>query len=131
MKKLVIILAAVLFIAISANVFAQSTGTNPIPGYTHNYSVTGTKLTWSVTKGNLVDPAGSDAVLSATIGSSIDITWAVGLTEDAWYYVHVLDSVGNCSNEKVLAVQIAANPFFLNIVADNATSCYNDPVQFR
>jgi len=130
MKKLVLIFAAVLLTAISSNLFAQSTGTTPAPGATHSYSITdnGNTMTWSVTKGDLTTGAGSDAVLSSTIGASINITWATTVNPTDWYYVHVIEDDGSCTNEKVLPVQITASPFFLTIDAANATQCYDGAV---
>ena len=133
MKKLVFIFAAVLLTAISVNVFAQSTGTTPAPGATHSYSVTpgnaGNTLAWSVTKGNLTTPAGTDAVIATSGAATTNITWAASVTPGDWYYVHILETDGaSCSNEKVLPVQITASPFNLTLAAANATACYNGAV---
>jgi hypothetical protein len=133
MKKLVFLFAAVLFTAMSVNVFAQSTGTTPAPGATHSYSVTpgnaGNTLLWSVTKGDLTTSAGTDAVISSAATATTNITWATGLTLGDWYYVHILETDGaSCSNEKVLPVQITASPFNLTLAAANATACYDGAV---
>jgi len=131
MKKLVLFFAAVLLTAISANVFAQSTGTTPAPGATHNYSVTdnGNTLLWTVTKGDLTTDAGADAVIGDDDLNATDITWATGLSAGDWYYVHILETDGaGCSNEKVLPVQITASPFYLTLAAANATDCYDGTV---
>lgn len=131
MKKLVLFFAAVLLSAISANVFAQSTGTNPAPGAKHNYSVTdnGNTLLWTVTKGDLTTDAGSDADISDAAAAATDITWATGLTVGDWYFVHILETDGvGCSNEKVLPVQIIASPFKLTLAAANPTACYDGAV---
>jgi hypothetical protein len=114
----------------SANVFAQSTGTNPAPGATHEYFVTpdGGTLSWSVTKGNLTTSAGTDAVISASTSATTNITWASSLTVGDWYYVHIVETLAGCSNEKVLPVQITASPFFLTLTAANATDCYDGAV---
>jgi len=132
MKKLVLIFAAVLMTAISSNVFAQSTGTTPAPGAIHSYSVTdnGNTLLWSVTAGDLTTPAtGDEVTLSSTSAASINITWDDTLTEDRWFYVHLLETDGDgCSNEKVLPVQITASPFYLTLAAANATACYDGAV---
>ena len=120
-----------MLVGISANVFAQSTGTNPSPGATHSYSVTDnatSSYAWSVTRGDLTTAAGADASLSSTTGNAINITWASGLTVGDWYYVHVVETQAGCTNEKVLPVQITASNFFLALAADNATSCYDGPV---
>lgn len=132
MKKLVLFFAAVLLTAFSANVFAQSnTGTTPSPGSTFDYSVTDNSndYSWSVTKGDLTTDAGTDAVLSATTGAAITITWASTVVVGDWYYVHVIETDANsCSNEKVLAVQITASAFYLVIDANLTDACYDGSV---
>ncbi len=132
MKKLVLLFAAVVLTAINANVFAQSTGTAPAPGAKHSYSITpgnaGNTLLWTVTKGNLTVSAGTDAEISSNATATTDITWATGLTLGDWYYVHIVETGGGCSNEKVLPVQITASPFFLTLTAANATDCYDNAV---
>lgn len=131
MKKLFTLLSLLALIGLSANVWAQSTGTTPAPGATHSYSVTDNSntFTWSVTEGDLTTNAGSDATLSATTGNSINITWASTVTVGDWYYVHVVEEDANgCSNEKVLPVQITASPFNLVIAAAEATQCYDGDV---
>ena len=132
MKKLFTLLSLLALLSLSTNVFAQgSTGTTPAPGAKHQYSVTdnGNTYTWSVTKGNLTTPADADAVLSSTSGATIDITWATSVTVGDWYYVHVIEADGACTNEKVLPVQITASPFYLVIAASSPTQCYDDPVE--
>lgn len=130
MKKLILFFAAVFFTAVSANIFAQNTGETPSPGSTFEYSVTDNApntYIWSVTEGDLTTDAGTDAVLSATTGAAITITWAATVTVGDWYYVHVVETDANsCSNEKVLAVQITASQFYLTIVADQTSpACYD------
>lgn len=131
MKKLVLLFAAVFLTAISANTFAQSTGTTPAPGATHEYSITpgeaGNDITWSVTKGDLTT-ATTGATISASTSATTDITWADTVTVGDWYYVHVIEDDGSCTNEKVLPVQITASPFYLDIAAANATQCYDAAV---
>jgi hypothetical protein len=133
MKKLVFLFVAVLLTAISANVFAQgSTGTTPAPGATHSYFITpgngSNTLLWTVTKGDLTSSAGTDALIASPGAATTDITWAAGLTPGDWYYVHILETDGTCTNEKVLPVQITASPFFLTLAAANATDCYDGAV---
>jgi hypothetical protein len=130
MKKLFILLAFVTLSAMSAKVYAQSSGTNPAPGAKHSYSITnnGNTVLWTVTKGDLSTPAGTDVVISAGTSYATDITWAAGLTTGAWYYVHVVESDGTCTNEKVLPVQISASQFYLTLAAANETQCYTDDV---
>ena len=133
MKKLVLIFAAVLLTAISSNLYAQSnTGTTPSPGSTFDYSVSDNApntYAWSVTYGDLTTDAGTDAVLSATTGAAISITWASSVTVGEWYYVHVVETDANsCSNEKVLAVQITESAFYLTIAAGQTNACYDGAV---
>lgn len=130
MKKLVLFFAAVFLTAISANLFAQSTGTAPAPGATHNYAITdnGNTMAWSVTKGDLTTST-TDATIATPAAAATDITWASTVTVGDWYYVHVLETDGNgCSNEKVLAVQITASDFYLTIAAANDAQCYDGAV---
>ncbi len=132
MKKLFTLLSLFVVIGMSANVFAQSTGSAPSPGAKHSYSVTettGNTYTWSVTVGDLdTGASAADASLSSTTGSSINITWGTDVAVGTWYYVHVVENDGSCSNEKVLPVQISANDFYVSVTANNTTACYTDPV---
>lgn len=133
MKKVVLFLAVVCLTAISVNVFAQSTGTTPAPGATHSYSITpgdaGNTILWTVTKGNLTTSAGVEADISDPSSATTDIKWNVTSAEIGdWYYVHVVETGGGCSNEKVLPVQITASPFNLTLAAANATQCYDGAV---
>lgn len=127
MKKLVFLLTAVLFTAISANVYAQGTGVVPGVGSTHNYSVApatpnGNNYAWSVTEdieGNTL-VASTVATLSSSGGtdvSAITITWLNPTIGDT-YYVHVTETAtaanGGCTNRKVLAIK-PANLFELEI----------------
>ncbi len=131
MKKLVLFFAAVLLTAISSNLYAQNTGETPTPGSSWAYSVmdNGNTYTWSVTVGDLVTDAGVDAVLSSTSGAAITIAWASTVTIGDWYYVHVVEDDGSCTNEKVLPVQITASQFYLSILASPTnTGCYDGPV---
>lgn len=103
MKKLFILLAAVTLTAMSAKVFAQSTGTTPAPGATHSYFITpgdaDNTFLWSVTKGDLTTDAGTDAVIANSDAATTNITWASSLTVGDWYYVHILETDGDgCSN---------------------------------
>jgi len=130
MKNLVLLFAAVVLTAINANIFAQSTGTAPAPGAKHSYSITdnGNTMLWTVTKGDLTTPALTDAVISSNAAAATDITWAATVTPGDWYYVHVVETAAGCSNEKVLPVQITASPFYLTLLASNATQCYDNAV---
>ena len=132
MKKLLLLTMVALFTIATANVFGQSTGTEPAPGAKHNYLVTPGGVTntlkWKVTKGDLTTSAGADAVISNDAAAATDITWGTGLTVGDWYYVHILETAGSCTNEKVLPVQIAASDFYLTIAAGAANYCYNGAV---
>jgi hypothetical protein len=132
MKKLVLFFAIVCLTAISVNVFAQSTGSTPAPGATHSYSITpgdaGNTILWTITKGNLTTSAGADAVIATPGAATTNITWASSVTVGDWYYVHVVETGGGCSNEKVLPVQITASPFYLTLTAANPTQCYDGAV---
>ncbi|WP_347839186.1 hypothetical protein [uncultured Draconibacterium sp.] len=132
MKKLIFLFAAVLLTAISANVFAQSTGETPAPGATHEYSITpgnvANTIAWTVLEDDLTTVAAGVTVASAS-SATTDITWGAGLTVGDWYYVQVVETDGGgCSNTKVLPVQITASPFYLEIIAANATQCYDGAV---
>ena len=130
MKKLLILSIFALFLFAGSNVFGQSTGKAPFPGAKHPYSVssgTGTK-TWSVTKGDLATPAtAAQATLDATTGDAINVTWGSAVTPNDVYYVHILENLSGCLNEKVLKVVIHQNDFKLAITS-SATSCYDGPV---
>lgn len=130
MKKLLFLsmLALVLF---SAKVNAQSTGIAPFPGASHPYNVTpnGTDTyAWSVTKTTLTGTSGLDATITNGTTAAATILWGVGLTPGDIYYVHVVESNGGCTNEKVMKVTIHANDFKLAIASVVATSCYNTGV---
>ena len=133
MKKLIFLFAAVFLTAISANVFAQNTGTTPTPGSTFTYDVTdnGNTFAWTVTKGDLTTDGSGDVTFNplSADGASVDITWAAGLNEGDVYYVHVVETDGNsCSNEKVLKVIITASLFYLDITANQTDACYDGAV---
>ncbi|MDT8309541.1 MAG: hypothetical protein RQ866_08405, partial [Bacteroidales bacterium] len=129
MKKLAFLLTAVIITALSSNAFGQSSGTAPAPGAIHNYSVTdhsGSTYAWSVTRGDLITVAVA-ATLTPATGNSIDIEWADTVTVGTWFYVHVVEDDGSCTNEKVLPVQITASPFYL-VLSGATASCYDDNV---
>lgn len=135
MKKLVLFFAAVVFTAISANLYAQNTGETPTPGSTWNYSVSdnGNDYEWTVTKGDLTTDASADVTLDPLSAdeASVNITWDANLDPnvDPVYYVHILETDANlCSNEKVLKVTITASQFFLSITAADGNACYDDAV---
>lgn len=127
MKKFLLIFAAVVLTAFSADVFAQGTGVAPAVGSIHNYSVApttanGNTYTWLLTTdaNGLVAAGAGIATLSSSGGvdvSDIDITWVapvIGTT----YYLHVVETAtvanGGCSNHKALAIK-PANLFALQI----------------
>ncbi|BAX80693.1 hypothetical protein [Labilibaculum antarcticum] len=120
-RNLCIVLIAL--IGLSSTVYAQGTGTAPYVGSNHPYSVsndTDNTYEWFVTAnfGDLVGNVSADvATLSATTGSSIDITWGTALVGTT-YFVHVIETstITTCSNHKVMAVT-PINGFSLAIAA--------------
>ena len=132
MKKLFYLFSLVVLLGISGNVMGQSKGNAPAPGATHSYSVApnpGSTYLWFVTKNGVSADAGGDAVLSATTGESITITWKNTLVESTdYYYVHVVETADGCKNEKVMPVKIVASPFYVSIAAANTTDCWDGPV---
>ncbi len=132
MKKLFIFFAVVALTAMGAKVYAQSTGITPAPGAKHNYNITpgdaGNTFLWKVTKGDLFEDAGDDAVIDSPNAAATDITWASNLNLGDMYYVHLIESDGTCTNEKVLPVRITESPFYLSLAAANAIACYDDAV---
>lgn len=131
MKKLLILSIFALFAFVSVKVNAQSTGIAPFPGATHPYSVTatgGNTYAWTVTKGDLTTSAGDDATITDGTTAASTILWAADLVANDVYYVHLVETNGLCSNQKVLKVTIHANDFELAIANVVATSCYDAPV---
>lgn len=131
MKKLVFLLTAVLLTAFSSGVFAQSTGTNPAPGATHSYFITpgnsSSTITWTVYEDDFATEASKASVVPVT-SDSVNITWASNVTPDSWYYVQVVETDGDCSNTKVLPVQIKESDFTLTLAATSETACYDNAV---
>ncbi len=127
MKKLVFLFATVLLTAISANVFAQGTGTAPEIGSTHQYWVNGTYgspnsgaessiYTWwiSTSSSDLTTPTTSTSDFTVTGGATyntaevgetgIELVWnpaSVGNT----YYLVIKENDGACENIKAVAIQ--------------------------
>ncbi|MBW8331921.1 MAG: hypothetical protein K0M40_07865 [Prolixibacteraceae bacterium] len=132
MKNLFSLLCLVVLLGVSANVMGQSTGTAPAPGSTHSYSITpnGTNTyAWKVTLNDMTTDAGAAAVKSSDAGASITITWASTLVPSTdVYYVHVVESDGSCTNEKVMPVKIAASTFYVTIAALLETDCWDSDV---
>ena len=131
MKKLVILSLIAFFALGSAKVFAQSTGTAPYPGATHNYSVTnhsGSTYSWKVYEGDhTTDVTGSIATISGS-GNSVDITWSSSVKTDGTYYlVEVTETDGaSCSNTRSLPVQPKPSAFDLAVTGGNF--CYDNAV---
>uniref|UniRef100_UPI0032177BDA hypothetical protein n=1 Tax=uncultured Draconibacterium sp. TaxID=1573823 RepID=UPI0032177BDA len=138
MKKLVLIFAAVFLTAISANIFAQSTGTIPHVSSSHSYEVTlhsGNDYSWTVTKGDFSSSAGADILIYSDAGlttsytqgtatgdlNKIYIKWVNPTVSSATtYFVQVVETdATGCSNMKALAVQ-PKNAFEMDIVALSA-----------
>ena len=132
MKKLVFLFVSVLLTAISANVYAQSTGTTPAPGATHSYFITpgngANGIKWTVFEADFVTIA-TDATIDSPTTATTDITWASSVTVGDWYYVQVVETADDgCSNTKVLPVQIIESDFTLTLAAANPTACYDEAV---
>jgi len=139
MKKLVLLFAAVLFTAISANVFAQDgSGTAPSIGSTHQYYVNGTwgtpssgaentYYTWwiSTTPADLTtrttltshfsqsDGAAYDTQTKGDVGGTgIELQWTATADVSQIYYLVVQETDVDgtaCSNMKAIAIQPANN----------------------
>jgi len=143
MKKLVFLLATVLLTAISANVFAQGTGSAPVVGSSHDYWVNassettqtsgdGNTYTWWVSTNTsdltVQEVAGTDfTVNSGTYGESgavnnftIDITWNNSAADNTYYLVVEETDTEGCKNLKAIAVQPVASAFALQFVALDA-----------
>lgn len=135
MKKLVLFFAAVLMTAVSANVFAQSTGTVPYVGTDHSYEVTlnaGNEYSWVVTKSDFSTAAGADIAIytdaalttAYTPGTATEdlnkiyIQWVnPTVSSPTNYFVQVTETdVNGCSNLKAMAVQ-PKNAFEMDILA--------------
>ncbi len=132
MKKLVFLFVAVLLTAMSANVYAQSTGTTPAPGATHSYFITPGNATngiqWTVFEADFATIA-TDATIDSPTTATTDITWASTVAVGDWYYVQVVETDGDgCSNTKVLPVQITESDFTLTLAAASPTACYDNAV---
>ncbi len=137
MKKLVILLAAVLLTAINANVFAQTSGTAPYIGATHQYWVNGdfgddngsTYQWWiSTTPADLTTPvADPSGFLTVTAtgadyntsgeGNGIEFTWLPASAGNTYYLV-VEENDGTCTNIKAVAIQ-PVNAFDVTFAAIN------------
>jgi len=144
MKKLILLVCLFVGVGLSANVMAQSTGTNPQPGAKHHYRVNGgangnSNYEWKIFKNVsdlLTDVTGTDATVSvhspatSITEAQVDITWATGLAAGTKYFVQVkeTDKTTSCStNSKAFVVTISANTFNLAISV-NGTSCYDAAV---
>lgn len=129
MKKLFLLFAAVVLTAISAKTFAQTSGTAPYIGATHQYWVNGSfgtpsghassTYTWWISSSttDLLTRTGStsDFTVVSTNGGAdydtsgetvngIELTWnpsAAGNT----YYLVVEENDGTCTNLKAVAIQ--------------------------
>ena len=131
MKKLVFLLTTVVMTAMSANVFAQSTGTKPAPGATHTYFITPgsetSSISWTITKATLTDTTDAGTI-SVIQSDSISIAWADTVSVGDWYYVHVTEEdASGCTNNKILPVQITESPFFLTL-SGATDQCYDGAV---
>jgi len=132
MKKLFTLLSLMALICLSANVWAQSTGTAPFPGATHTYSitpVTGTNLSyeWKVYDVGMNEVAAAVATVNTPTSASTTITWGTGVIPTTEYLVVVKETVDGCSNTRALPVVIAASNFDL-IVTAGGDECYDGVV---
>ncbi|WP_346859140.1 hypothetical protein [uncultured Draconibacterium sp.] len=136
MKKLVLLFVAVFITAVSANVFAQSTGTAPYLGATHAYSVTlnaGSSYAWKVlnTSGAEVTAPTSDiaSLTPNAAGDTLFITYATTATPTTEYLVTVTETVDtDCSNTKALPIQITESTFDLIVGNTGDQNCYASAV---
>lgn len=137
MKKLFLLLVAVTFTAISANVFAQSTGLKPAPGATHAYSVAlnvGSTYDWKIydTSGNVITVSSDDitSLTPNTAGDTLFITWDAGADTDIEYLVTVTEEITatSCSNTKALPIIITTSTFDLIVGNTGDQNCYSSPV---
>lgn len=155
MKKLVLLFVAVLLTAISANVFAQGTGTAPSIGSTHQYYVNGTygspttagetsTYTWwisttpadlstrttlttdfTVTEGDYDSPK-----LGSAGGSGIELKWNPTASTTNHYYLVVKEegAAPLCTNMKAVAI-LPTNNFKLlfEALASDGTTPTDNP----
>ena len=124
-------------ICLSANVWAQSTGSAPFPGAIHTYTVTAedaanNTLTWDVVDASNFSVQSTVATIGTPVVSgnlvTVQITWANPVTSPAtYYYVQVTEADGTCSNTKSFKVLPVASTFDLAITSTTG-GCYNSPV---
>ncbi len=134
MKQFFTLLSLLIVMGMSANVMAQSTGSNPYPGATHNYSVSSsaTSWVWKVYKGSMATEVttfpGSGIEAFTASGNNVDITWATDAAPGDEYIVVVeeTDDAG-CMNSKGLPVIITPSTFDL-IVTNGGDACYANSV---
>jgi len=139
MKKLIYLLTLVAFMGISANTFADNTGTTPEIGSTHNYKITNTDggdITWFVTLNatdletadilNVEDNGVTVVTATTTDANNVDLTW-VAPTSGKTYFVHVIQTVDGCSNHKVMAVT-PTSAFNMDVFASNVGGDKIDPI---
>ena len=141
MKKLVFLFAAVVLIAISANVWAQtspgySTGQFPFPGATHVYNVTntpGSGYVWKIYKTDLTNEItssipGEGIQAFTTSTNTVTIQWATNAAPDDEYILVVEETnSAGCKNTKALPVKVTASNFDL-VVANGGNGCYSNSV---
>nr|WP_321353680.1 hypothetical protein [uncultured Draconibacterium sp.] len=145
MKKLVLLIVAVVFTAISTNVFAQSTGTLPYIDATHQYWVNGafgddngsTYKWWISTtpadlKTAIADPSGFVTVTGTgaaynTAGevNGIEFTWLPSAAGNTYYLV-VEENDGTCTNIKAVAIQ-PVNSFDVTFAAVGTSGDTDNP----
>ena len=114
------ILTLVAFMGISANTFAQGTGTAPQIGEEHTYTVADNGNTYAWTLTTEANGIGTDLIGSVATGNSItnsiNLIWTNPATDGTVYYLHVVELDGTCSNHKAIAIR-PANAFSLQIAS--------------
>lgn len=117
-KQIFTLLIMLALVAVTGNVFAQSTPTAPYEGATHTYAVSGltagNTVNWGIDTdiSNGYDDLAGSATTYTDNGStgnvngvsSINITWNVGSENDGIYYVWISINDGTCTTYRALEV---------------------------
>lgn len=120
-------------ISFSVKVSAQSNGTYPYPGATHNYNVTkngNNTYKWSILNENLT--ASSNVGIITESGNQVKIDWSSSLNPETKYFLKVEETAegSECKNIKLFLVTIKASQFKLDIQANASSYCYDGPVEY-
>ena len=157
MKKSILLFAAVLFTAMSANVFAQGTGVAPSIGSTHEYYVNGTYGS-PTTAGETstyrwwISTTPTDLSVRTTLtadfnftagaydtstpgnegGTGIEIKWNPTASTTNYYYLVVQEegNANSCTNVKAIAI-LPTNNFKLlfEAIASDGTTLEDNPTR--